>query len=239
MTVIFDSSPQGSEEWLQARVGAITGSRIRDAREKIKSGGPGSKSIGYAMDKARERAGGIVPPLFQNAAMRTGTEQEPIARLRYEAETGDLVQEVGFASTEDGRFGASVDGLIGEHGVWECKTMVSSATLFRAVVDGDISDYRDQCVFALWLLGRRWVDLSLWCPDLDLLHTIRIDRDEEEIAALESDLVAFDRLVDRLAAELLRAKLAPQAANPPWLPDQATAAPTPSTNAPAVLAPTF
>lgn len=239
MTILWDTSPQKSAEWLQARVGAITGSRIRDARDKLRSGAPGSKAIGYAMDTARERAGGIVPPLFQNAAMRTGTEQEPFARMRYESETGDLVQEVGFAHTDDGRFGASVDGLIGDHGVWECKTMVSSATLFRAVVDGDISDYRDQCVFAMWLLGRRWVDLSLWCPDMDLLHTIRIERDEDEIAAMETDLVAFDRLVDSLATKLLRAKLAPLAENPPWLPDQAPAAPTPSTRAPAVLAPAF
>lgn len=238
MTVIFDSSPQKSDEWLAARVGAITGSRIRDAREKLKSGEPSSKAAGYAMDTARERVGGAVPPMFQTSAMRMGTEQEPVARLRYEAETGNLVQEAGFAHTEDGRFGASVDGLIGEHGVWECKLMVSSATLFRAVVDGDISDYRDQCVFAMWLLVRRWVDLSLWCPDLNLLHTIRIERDEDEISALEADLLAFDQLVDGLAAKL-RAKLTPQAAIPPGLPDQAPSAPTPSTRAPAVLAPAF
>jgi hypothetical protein len=48
------------------------------------------------MDVARERVGGIVPPLYQNAAMRTGSEQEPIARVMYEAETGAMLEEVGF-----------------------------------------------------------------------------------------------------------------------------------------------
>ena len=83
--------PQGSEEWLQARRGAITGSRFRDAREKLKNGQPSKACLAYAMDLARERLGGSAPTKFQNAAMRQGTEQEPIARLKYESMTGNLV----------------------------------------------------------------------------------------------------------------------------------------------------
>jgi exodeoxyribonuclease (lambda-induced) len=77
--------------------------------------------------------------------------------------------------------------------------MVSSATLFQAVADGDISEYIDQCNGYLWLLGRQWVDLVLWCPDLEplgLQMTIHhITRDEAAIEALEADLMAFSKLV--------------------------------------------
>ena len=73
--------------------------------------------------------------------------------------------------------------------------MVSSDTLFTAVADGDLSAYMDQCLGYLWLLGRQWVDLVLWAPDLGLMVIHRINRDEDAIEKLESDLMAFARMV--------------------------------------------
>ena len=204
--MIHHNHAQGSPEWLAARKGCITGSRFKDAREKLAKGGPSKAQLQYAMDTARERVGGTVPPKFANAAMRTGTEQEPHARMHYEAITGNLVQEVGFITTDDGLFGLSPDGLIGDDGVLEVKTMVSSDTLFTAVADGDLSSYIDQCNGYLWLLGRQWVDLCLWCPDLEsigLQMTIhRITRDEAAIESLEADLLAFAGRVDGYEAAL-------------------------------------
>lgn len=187
---------QGSQEWLAARRGVVTGSRFKDCRDKLKNGQPSKSCLDYARDVARERCGGSAPSKFQNAAMRTGVEQEPVARAMYEAHTGFMVDEAGFFITDDSLFGLSPDGLIDEDGVLEIKTMVSSDTLFTALVDGDISAYRDQCLGYLWLLGRQWVDLVLWAPDLEAagrkgLHIIRIERDEEAIEKLEADLMAF------------------------------------------------
>ena len=186
---------QGSEEWLTARRGKITGSRFKDARDKLKGGQPSKACLGYAMDIARERIGGSAPSKFQNAAMRTGTEQEPFARAMYEARTGHMVDEAGFYLSDDAVFGLSPDGLIDDDGVLEIKTMVSSDTLFTAVADGDVSAYMDQCLGYLWLLGRQWVDLVLWCPDLNHMVIKRITRDEDAIESLEADLMAFARLV--------------------------------------------
>lgn len=194
--MIHHNHEQGSQEWLDARKGCITGSRFKDCRDKLKSGLPSKACIAYAMDTARERAGGSAPAKFQNAAMRTGTEQEPIARAAYERKTGNLVEEVGFFTTEDGLFGLSPDGLIDDDGVLEIKTMVSSDTLFTAMADGDLSSYIDQCLGYLLFLGRKWVDLVLWAPDLELMKIIRIERDEDAIEALESDLMEFARSVN-------------------------------------------
>lgn len=193
--IYFSSHPQGTPEWVTERRGIVTGSRFKDAREKLKGGQPSKACIAYAMDLARERIGGIAPSKFQNAAMRLGTEQEPLARMAYERRTGNLVNEVGFFYTDDRFFGGSVDGLIDDDGVLEIKTMVSSDTLFTAVADGDLSAYMDQCLGYLWLLGRQWVDLVLWAPDLDLMVIHRINRDEDAIEKLESDLMAFARMV--------------------------------------------
>lgn len=205
--MIHHDYEQGSEQWLSVRKGCITGSRFKDCRDKLKGGQPSKACLAYAMDTARERVGGNAPAKFQNAAMRTGTEQEPLARLAYERRTGNLVEEVGFFTTEDGLYGLSPDGLIDDDGVLEIKTMVSSDTLFTAVADGDVSAYMDQCLGYLWLLGRQWVDLVLWVPDLNHMVIKRITRDENAIEALEADLIAFARLV-KSYEDTLRAALA-------------------------------
>lgn len=197
---------QGSEQWLAMRKGLVTGSRFKDARDRLKNGNPSAKCALYAMDVARERCGGSVMEKYQNAAMRFGSEQEALARTAYEAATGNVVFEVGFVTDDDGYFGVSPDGLIDDDGVLEIKTMVSSDTLFKAVVEGDISEYIDQINGYLWLMGRKWVDLVLWAPDLadlGLQMTIkRVTRDENAIEALETDLLSFIKLVRENEAKL-------------------------------------
>lgn len=199
-------APQGSEEWLNARRGVITASRAKDARSFKKNGESSSERLNYAMDVARERVGGRAASVYQNAAMRTGTEEEPFAAIAYMALTGLVLSEVGFITTEDGKYGLSLDRrVVDTNAAIEIKTMVSSATLFKAVVDGDISEYRDQCVFALWMLALDWIDLCLWAPDLpNSLHVIHIARDENEIQKLEDDLRDFEKLVSTYEAKLRR-----------------------------------
>lgn len=205
---------QGTTEWLEMRRGRITGSRFRDARDRLKSGNPSSKCSLYAMDVARERCGGKAGDVYVNSAMRFGSEQEPLARAAYEKATGNIVFEVGFITDDAGFFGLSPDGLVDDDGVVEIKTMVSSDTLFTALVDGDISAYIDQCIGYLWMLDRQWVDLVLWAPDLaDLglaMKVIRIERDQAAIDALESDLLKFMGMVRENESKLRKAA---QAAN--------------------------
>jgi exodeoxyribonuclease (lambda-induced) len=200
---------QGTPEWLDMRRGRITGSRFKDARDKTAKGLPSAKCSLYAMDVARERCGGKAADVYQNAAMRFGTEQEPLARAAYEKASGNVVFEVGFITDAEGYFGLSPDGLIDDDGVLEIKTMVSSDTLFKAVVDGDISAYIDQCNGYLWMLGRQWVDLVLWAPDLAELglamKVIRIERDQSAIDALETDLIAFLGMVRENESKLRKA----------------------------------
>ncbi len=203
---------QGSEEWHEIRRGCITGSKFCVARERLKNGSPSAKAMLYAKDIARERCGGKAADVFQNSAMRAGVEQEPIARAAYEEATGSLVEPVGFFKTDDGAFGLSPDGLIDDDGVLEIKTMVGSDNLFTAVADGDLSAFIDQCNGYLWLLGRQWVDLVLWAPDLEGLGlrmvVKRITRDEAAIEKLETDLLAFSITVREYESQLRKAAIA-------------------------------
>ena len=215
--MIFNLAEQGSDAWLAARRGKITGSKFKDARARladkvdkktgeITRGLPSAKCLSYAHDVARERVGGKPAQVYQNSAMRTGTEQEPFARQAYETVTGYLVQEVGFATTDCGTFGLSLDGKIGDKGAVEIKTMVSSETLFSAVVYGDISEYEDQCHGAILFLELDWIDLVLWTPDLEEqglgLVIKRIERDEAKLSELKADLDAFASLVSEFEGQL-------------------------------------
>lgn len=216
--IAWSYAPQGTDEWLAARRGRITGSQFRVTRDRLKNGEYTSKAKLYAMDTARERVGGKAADVYVNVAMRFGTEQEPLARVAYEDKTGHLVEEVGFAYTTDGKFGVSVDGLVDSDGMVEIKTMVSSDTLFKALVDADHSEYIDQINGAMWLLGRKWCDLILWAPDLPAgqLTVVRINRKESDIEALEDDLVKFERMVSDYESKLRRALMptSPKASDP-------------------------
>lgn len=204
------NAPQGSDEWLTLRAGKITASRFKDARDRNKPakgetiGKPAAKCIAYAAQVAVERiAGCTIDKVFQNWQMREGSEQEPHARNAYDVETGHIVQEVGAISTDDELFLYSPDGLIADDGLLEIKTLLSADVICKVIGDGDLSAYMDQCLGGLWLTGRKWIDLVLWAPALApigrQLTIKRITRDEAEIEALESDLMAFARMV--VAAE--------------------------------------
>lgn len=245
MTIIWNYEPQGSDGWVEARRAVITGSRAKDARSKLKSGEPSAKALLYAMDVARERVGGIAQGVYATAAMRLGTDQEAPARLAYEDRSGCMVEQAGFACTEDGKFGCSVDGLIlGAQSamrpkVWECKTMVSSDTLFKAVVEGDISEYADQCMFNTWLLGADGCVLTLHVWDLpSLTRDIWIPRDEAAIERLEADMLAFEALVTSYETILL-AKMVGGSRSTPPLDNSPASAPTSQRSPARVPEPSF
>lgn len=241
--MIYHQHEQGSEEWLESRRGVITGSRFKDARDRTAKGAMTAKATLYAQDVARERFGGTAAGVYVNAAMKFGTEQEPLARQAYEARTGNLVEEAGFITTDDSKFGVSVDGLVDNDGIIEIKTIVSSDTLFTAVVDGDVSAYIDQINGALWMLTRKWCDLVLWAPDLPTgrLTVIRIERNEDAIQALEDDLVTFERTVTQYEKKL-RQRFAPKPAAddpPPWSEDNGPPSATLNTKPAALATPDF
>ena len=134
--------------------------------------------------------------------MREGHVQEPIARAAYERRTGNLVDEVGAFATDDDLFLYSPDGLIDGDGLLEVKTLFSPERILTIVGNGDVSDFIDQCMFGLWLTGRQWIDLVVWVPSLEHLTIKRIDRDEDYIEAMETDLMAFSRLVTQYETTL-------------------------------------
>lgn len=205
--LLLIDAPQGSPEWLQARVGVITASRFRDAADRLADkvdkktgevtrGAPSSKAIQYAATVALERiAGAQVEDVFVNGAMRRGSELEPHARAAYETRTGHMVLEAGILLTPDRLFGYSTDGLVGDDGLIEIKCPASPARMVEVWRDRNVDEWLHQVQGGLWLTGRRWCDLIVYDPRLAAigrdLFILRVQRDEAFIERLEADLVDF------------------------------------------------
>ncbi len=195
---------QGSPQWHQARAGVITASRFSDARAKLKTGAnkgqPTEAARDYAFKVAIERISG--QPLdegFSTWQQQRGNELEPEARMEHELATGLVVKRAGFVLTDDGIFGGSADGLIGDDGGSEYKCLVSPEKLRDVLLLGDLSDYTDQIQGCLWLTGRAWWHFCLYCPALApigrQLYWRHVARDDAYIETLEADLVRFEQLV--------------------------------------------
>lgn len=219
---------QGGEAWHKARAGVITASMAKVARERLKSG-PNKgdfteKAKNYAFRLAIERISG--EPLdegFETWQMRRGHELEPEARAEHEMQAGVIVQRAGFVTTDDGVFGASADGLIGEEEGSEYKCLVSPEGLRDVLLFDDISEYTDQIQMCLWLTARKRWHYGMYCPALApvgrQLYWRVVERNDDYIEALERDLLAFKALVDGYEATLRK-----QAANDSGSPQLAAAA---------------
>lgn len=196
---------QGSIEWLQARTGAITASMFSECRKRLKSGpNKGDFTAAakqYAFRLAIERISGelLDEDKFETFEMRRGRDLEPEARLKHEEKKGILVEQAGFAKTNDGRFGVSVDGLIDDDGISEYKCFIAPSSLMPIILENDISSCIDQVMGGLWITGRKYGHFVLYCPALKRigkeLKIIEVERDDNYIEELESDLLAFDRQV--------------------------------------------
>lgn len=196
---------QSSDEWKAARAGRVTASRAKDARDKLKSGAPSGKQNAYAAQVALERiAGKPLEQVFETWQMKEGHVQEVIARARYESIKGDIVNEVGAISTDDDCFLYSPDGLVGDDGLIEIKTLFSPERICNIIGDGDYSDFADQCQFGLWITRRKWIDLVLWAPSINHLEIVRIDRNEAEIESLEQDMMKFIDRVDSIEFKMIK-----------------------------------
>lgn len=188
---------------------AIAGLPIGDFSDAAKN---------YAFRVAVERiAGKPLDEGFETWAMKRGHEMEPAARAAHELASGEVVFRAGFVVTDDGKFGASADGLIGDDAGSEYKCLVSPETLRAVLLEDDISKYIDQVQGCLWITGRQRWHYAMYCPALapigKELYWRVIERDEAYIEALEADLIEFMRLVDRYEATLRKKPVQAIAAN--------------------------
>ncbi len=206
---------QGSPEWLAARLGRVTASRVADVVAKTKTG-YGASRANYMAELVAERLAGAPGERFTNAAMQWGTDKEPEARAAYVFMQDVDVAQVGFIPhPEIEMSGASPDGLVGADGLVEIKcpnTATHIETLIGQSVPGK---YVTQMQWQMACTGRVWCDFASFDPRMPAemrLFVRRVHRDDALIAELEREVVTFLAELDDKVAQLRALYSLPRAA---------------------------
>ena len=191
---IYDALEQGTPEWLEARAGIVTASTIGQLiTAKTIKPAMNDRSRGLCQTLIAERITGHVEPVPPNRMMVRGTLLEPEARRIYAAQTGQDVDEVGFArlDTDTYTLGSSPDGLVSETGGIEIKSP-SAKVHVATVLSCAIPDYnRAQVQAFLHVTGREWCDFISYLPG-EPLFIIRDYPDERWQAAIQSAAEQFE-----------------------------------------------
>lgn len=190
----IDQNEQGSPEWLAARLGIPSASMF--AKIVTTKGSWSTSADTYINQLVAERLTGEREEVFQSHHMIRGTELEPDARDLYSLMTNSEVIEVGFCLHDTLAAGCSPDGLIGENGGLEIKCPAPS-THVEYLRGGVLpSKYKQQVMGCLWITGREWWDFVSYHPTMKPL-IVRVERDEEYIAALENCVTKAVHLIEQ------------------------------------------
>ncbi len=154
---------QGTEEWLQARIGLITGTR---AHQLLSSATTRKTLMGKLI--AEIDSGESADADFSSDRMDKAHEDEASAVIEYEFTNDCTVTDTdAFFVSDKYRFaGLSPDGLVGLDGGIEIKCL-DKHTHSKAMLSGDIDKkYLHQIEWLQFVTGRSWCDYVALCPDL-------------------------------------------------------------------------
>lgn len=184
---------QGTAEWFNERIGKVTASRVADILATIKTGESASRA-NYRWQLVCERLTGLKEETYTNASMETGIEREPLARAAYEHLRGVFVTKVGFIPHPSIEMaGASPDGIV-EDGLIEIKCPGQNAHGQTLLSKKAPTKYIPQMQMQMSCTGSKWCDFVSYnptFPDHLQLIIIRVERDEDYIQNMESEIVKF------------------------------------------------
>ena len=200
---------QGSQEWLQMRLGKVTASRIADLMATTKSG-PSASRANYLAQLVAERLTGTVQESFTNSAMQWGTETEPLARAMYEVQTGVMVDQIGFVPHPFIKMaGCSPDGMIDDDGLIEIKCPNTATHIETLLSQKAPTKYMLQMQWQMACTCRMWCDFVSFdsrMPDRLSMFVIRVHRDDAKIKEISEAVEKFLAEVDSTIKKLKELK---------------------------------
>lgn len=197
---------QNTDSWLDLRAGKVTGSSIGKVMANYGKafGEPAKKlAINIAVERITKKR--VEGEGFSNGHMDRGHHEEPIARMEYEDKYFTTVTNGGFY--DNGKTGCSPDGLVGDDGVVEIKSVIPTVhypTVKRGSFD---PKYKWQFAFNLNESNREWIDFISYCsayPKGNRLYVYRIEKPffEKELRMMETRLYEFERLISSISSDI-------------------------------------
>jgi hypothetical protein len=155
---------QGSDRWLNTRLGKLTASNFGVASKPTKKATYNT----LLMSIVGERLTGCIKSIRASAPMAHGSFWESNAREAYEESTGNFVIECGFVDHATIKnLGYSPDGLVGDDGLIEikCPTLPVFLKWCRAGVVPE--EHKPQMLEGILVSERKWCDFVTFFPSHD------------------------------------------------------------------------
>lgn len=208
---------QGEPDWVKARLGLPTASDLDQLVSASFETRTGAMPHTYLCKKLCERVMGFSTDFTGTFEMQQGSMLEHEAKPMFTLIHDVPIQTVGFITTDDGRVGASPDGLIGTDCGIECKAPSPEKHL-QWLLKGTLpAEHAAQVHGSMWVTGRSswwFMSYSRQFPPLMIL----VQRDAEIQAqltqAIGKFLKDFDNAMDKLTA--LKAATAPRTKDEQW-----------------------
>ena len=164
---------QGTDEWLEARKGMITGSKVAAILGHSKWTSREALMKEFIMEHQ-----GIEVPRETNQAMEYGTANEPIARKDFETEHNVEVQEHAFFQHEEYHYiGCSPDGVYYDEEK-KMEVLLEIKCPFYGKIPEKVPDYYfDQVQLCMEVMDLETCAFYYWTPELAVVFWI--DRDRE------------------------------------------------------------
>lgn len=184
---------QGSEEWLESRLGRPTASNF--GKLITPTGKASASAQGYIDELIAQRITGEIPEFFKSEAMQRGNDLEPVAKSLYEFTYDVEVKEVGLCLHDKYECGASPDGLIGLDGGLEIKCPLPHTHVSYLRDGGVPAKYIPQVQGCLWITEREWWDFMSYHPSMEDL-IVRVYRDNAYITKLAEQVIRAVEIIE-------------------------------------------
>jgi len=177
---------QGTDEWLEARLGVLTASEMSKVITPTLKVANNADSRAHVFDIASQRLTNHIEPGFISDKMQRGHDEEELAVATYSEHVAPVAR-AGFITNDKWGFtlGYSPDGIVGDDGLLECKSRdpkYQIQTIIEHVVENECKtipkEYMLQCQTGLLVSEREWLDFISYSGGLHMA-VIRVYPDEE------------------------------------------------------------
>lgn len=200
----FPDLLQGSEEWMQSRLGLLTASEIKLIVSPKLAAVRNDRERAHLYELMAQRITRYVEPHYIGEDMLRGHADEVEARILY-AQHYAAVEDMGFITNDRWGFtiGYSPDGLVGADGLIECKSRRAKyqvQTIVECVTAGEVpADYLMQVQTGLLVSERSWCDLVSYSGGLPMavMRAYPDGKVQEAIIAAAADFET--RLAEKMA----------------------------------------
>lgn len=201
---------QGSADWLKARCGCVTSSRIADViAKRVRGTGELADKTNLRKELVSELLTGNASDHYVSRWMKEGKEKEPLAKAEYEMRYDVEIEDVGFIYHPTIRLaGCSPDGLVGSDGMIETKCPKVETHIGYLLTDEIPEEYQPQMAWQLACADdRKWNDFVSFSPEMPKKYRLfrkRMERTPELDAIIRGMEAEACQFIEEVHAMLNR-----------------------------------